>query len=165
MQRSAEWPPFPVRLVCHLTLISFFVHSNISEASLQRKSMCAGSPSPCPMRVMSAARFSGASLMPCAFCTDEPGTAIMPPEEFPPIKAIFSITRTSAPASFALSAAASPAKPDPMTTTSCISSNYAGIGSRQAALTAVAAPAAAKPAATPMKRRREDLKVIFFSFS
>lgn len=45
------------------------------------------------MRSMSAIRASGESLMPCSFCTLEPGTANMPPEseELPPTKAIFQI--------------------------------------------------------------------------
>ena len=92
----------------------------------------------------------------------------MPPESelFPPMKAIFSTTKTSAPASLAESAAESPAKPEPTTTTSCISSNFAGIGSRQAAFAESAvAPVKTPAAAAPRNLRRLAVMVILFSFS
>ena len=91
----------------------------------------------------------------------------MPPESelLPPMKAIFSTTSTSAPASLAESAAESPAKPEPTTRTSCISSNFAGIGSLQAASAVNAvAPVSMPAAAAPRNLRRLAVMVMVFSF-
>ena len=107
--------------------------------------------------------------MPAAFCIGVPAAPKSPPliAELPPGTGIFSITITSAFASRASMAAARPANPLPMTTTSVVVSHFLGSGAAAAsALRGRASPPSAAPAATPVvwrNRRRAAEVVVYLS--
>ena len=72
--------------------------------------------------------------------------------ELPPAAGIFSSTTTLQPAFFASMAAARPAKPEPTTSTSTVSSHFCGTFVAITGEAISAAPAAMEP---PMSERRE----------
>ena len=96
---------------------------------------------------MSFSRRSNESSIPAFFCCGQPVAVRMPPLmiELPPAVGIFSRTTTLAPAFLASMAAAKPAKPEPMTITSTVSSHFVAGAAETTELAKEAAPAATAP--------------------
>ena len=97
----------------------------------------------------------------CFFCCGQPVAVRMPPlmTELPPAVGIFSRTIVLAPAFLASMAAASPAKPEPITMTSTVSSHFCGSLTAPAACAEPKRPAApsAKEPLRSVRRLRADI--------
>ena len=116
---------------------------------------------PRPSFRQSAMKSSLLSLMPWAFWTGLTGQATLPPQmaELPPTVDIFSIMRTLRPARPALRAQAMPAKPEPMITTSNVSSYLATDLAGMPACTAAADIMAAEAATADLRKPRRLVSI------
>ena len=111
---------------------------------------------------------SGESLIPSLACSGVPVAAMSPPLMMllPPGTGIFSRTITLAPAFLASNAAAKPAKPLPITTTSTVWSHFLGSSVAPASLVFIKSPEVARPtaaAAPPACFRKLRLDVLSLS--